>query len=47
MAVLVALGAAFPVTKRVKLSLALEVPFAFLHHRTVGLVAVTGISIRL
>jgi hypothetical protein len=47
MAVLLALGAAFPVTKRVKLSLALEVPFAFLHHRTVGLVAVTGISIRL
>jgi hypothetical protein len=47
LAVLVALGAAFPVSKRVKLSLAVEVPFAFLHHRTLGLVAVTGISIRL
>lgn len=47
LAVLVALGAAFPVSKRVKLGLALEVPFAFLHHRTVGLVAVTGVSIRL
>jgi hypothetical protein len=47
MAVLAALGAAFPVTKRVKLGLALEVPFAFLHHRSVGLVAVAGVSIRL
>lgn len=47
MAVLGALGAAFPVSKRVKLSLALEVPYTFLHHRTLGLVAVTGVSIRL
>jgi len=47
MAVLGALGAAFPVSKRVKLSLAVEVPFAFLHHYTLGLVAVTGVSIRL
>jgi len=47
MAVLVALGAAFPVSQRVKLSLALEAPFAFLHHRTIGLVAITGVSIRL
>ena len=47
MAVLVALGAAFPVSRRVKLSLALEVPFTFLHHRTLGLVAITGVSIRL
>lgn len=46
MAVLAALGAAFPISRRVKLSVALEVPFAFLHHRTLGLVAVTGISIR-
>ena len=46
LAVLAALGAAFPISHRVKLSVALEVPFAFLHHRTLGLVAVTGISIR-
>ncbi len=47
LAVLVALGAAMPITKRVKLSAAVEAPFAFLQHRTLGLVAVTGISIRL
>lgn len=47
LAVLAALGAAFPISDRVKLSVALEVPFAFLHHRTLGLVAVTGMSIRL
>lgn len=46
LAVLAALGAAFPVSDRVKLSLALEVPFAFLHHRTLGLVAIAGVSIR-
>ena len=47
LAVLAALGAALPVTRRVKLSFAVEAPFAFLHHRTLGLVAVTGVSIRL
>jgi hypothetical protein len=47
LAVLAALGASLPVTKRVRLSAAVETPFAFLHHRTLGLVAVTGISIRL
>jgi hypothetical protein len=46
MAVLAALGAALPISERVKFSVALEVPFAFLHHRTVGLVALTGISFR-
>jgi hypothetical protein len=46
MAVLAALGAALPITKRVKLSVALEAPFAFLQHRTLGLVAITGVSFR-
>ena len=46
MAVLVALGATFPITERVKFTLALDVPFAFLHHRTLGLVALTGVSFR-
>ena len=44
--VLVALGVTFPITERVKFSVALDVPFAFLHHRTLGLVALTGVSFR-
>jgi len=47
LAVLAAFGAALPITERVKLSAAIETPFAFRQHRTLGLVAVTGISIRL
>jgi hypothetical protein len=47
LAVLGALGMALPVTRRVKLSLAAEVPFAFLQHRTLGVVGVMGVSIRL
>ena len=47
LAVLATLGAAFPVTDRMKLGVALEVPFAFLHHRTLGVVAITGVSFRL
>ncbi len=47
LAVLAALGATLPVTERVRLSAAVETPLAFLHHRSLGLVAVTGISIRL
>jgi len=47
LAVLVALGASFPISHRVKMGAALEVPYAFLHHRTVGLVAIAGVSIRL
>jgi hypothetical protein len=47
LAVLGALGAALPVTARMRLSLAAEVPYAFLHHRTLGLVAVAGVSFRL
>jgi hypothetical protein len=47
MAVLGALGAAFSVSERMKLSLALQVPYTFLYHRTVGLVAVAGVSFRL
>lgn len=47
MAIIGALGAALPVTRRMKLSLAIEVPYAFYYHRTVGLVALTGVSFRL
>jgi hypothetical protein len=46
MAVLAALGAALPISDRVKFSVALEGSYAFLHHRTLGLVAITGISFR-
>jgi len=44
LAVLGALGAALPVTRRMKVSLAGEVPYAFLHHRTLGVVAIAGVS---
>lgn len=47
LAVLGALGLSLPITRRVKLSLAAEVPFAFLQHRTLGIVGVMGVSIRL
>jgi hypothetical protein len=47
MAVIGALGAALPVTRRMKFSLAVEVPYAFYYHRTLGLVALTGVSFRL
>ena len=44
MAVIGALGAALPIARGVKISLAVEVPFAFHYHRTLGLVALTGVS---
>ena len=47
MAVLGALGVAFPVSRRTKLSLAAEVPYAFGQHRTLGVVGVVGVSFRL
>jgi len=47
LAVIGALGAAFPITKRMKFSLAVEVPYAFHYHRTLGLVGLTGVSFRL
>jgi hypothetical protein len=47
LAVLAALGASVSVTKRMKFTVALEVPYAFLYHRTIGLVALTGVSFRL
>lgn len=47
LAVLGAVGAAFPISRRMKVSVAAEVPFAFHYHRTLGLVAVTGVSFRL
>ena len=47
MAIMGVLGAALPVTRRMKISLALEVPYAFYYHRTLGLIALTGVSFRL
>jgi hypothetical protein len=47
MAIIGVLGAALPVTRRMKFSLALEVPYAFYYHRSVGLIALTGVSFRL
>jgi hypothetical protein len=44
LAVLGAIGAALTITRSTKISLALQVPYSFLHHRAVGLVAVTGVS---
>jgi len=41
------LGVGFPLSQRVRLSLAAEAPFAFYIHRTLGLTLLTGISIRL
>jgi hypothetical protein len=41
MAIIGALGAALPVTRRIKFSLAIEVPYAFYYHRTLGLVGLT------
>jgi hypothetical protein len=42
-----ALGAALPMTKRVSFTLAVEVPYAFHYHRSLGLVALSGVSFRL
>ena len=47
MAIIGALGVALPVTRRIKFSLAIEVPYAFYYHRTLGLVGLTGVSFRL
>jgi hypothetical protein len=44
LAIIPALGAAFPVTSHMKLSLAVEAPYAFHYHRALGLVALTGAS---
>ncbi len=40
-------GAAFPVSKRVSLSAAVEVPWTFYRHQMIGLIALAGVSIRL
>lgn len=40
------LGAAFPITRRMKFSVAMEVPYSFYDHQTLGLVAVSGLSFR-
>ena len=46
LAIIPAFGAALPVAPRVKFTLAVEAPYAFHHHRTLGLVALTGVSFR-
>jgi hypothetical protein len=46
LAIIPVLGAALPVSRRIKLSLAVEAPFAFLYHRTLGVVGLTGVSFR-
>jgi len=46
MAIIGALGAALPITRRMKLSLAVEVPYAFYYHHTLGLIALMGVSFR-
>ncbi len=47
LAIIPALGAALPVTPRMKFSLAIEMPCAFHYHRTLGFVALAGVSFRL
>lgn len=47
MAVQGLLGVAYPVSNSVRITLALEVPFAFYVHRTLGLTLLSGVSIRL
>jgi hypothetical protein len=47
MAVQALLGVGFPLSKRVRWSFSVEGPFAFYVHRTLGLVLLSGISIRL
>jgi hypothetical protein len=47
LAVLAVLGVSLPVSERMKFTVALDVPFAFLHHRTLGLVALMGVSFRI
>lgn len=47
MAVYAVLGASFKLTRRMKFTVAAEVPYAFYDHQTVGLVALTGVSFRL
>lgn len=47
MSVIGVLGISLPITQRMKFTLALDVPFAFHYHRTLGLVALTGVSFRL
>jgi hypothetical protein len=47
MSILGALGAALSVTRSMKLSFAVQVPFVFQPHRALGLVAISGVSFSL
>lgn len=46
MSLIAVFGAAFPVTRRMKFSIAAEVPYAFYDHQMLGLVGLTGVSFR-
>ncbi len=46
MAVYAVLGASFKITRRMKFTVAAEVPYSFYDHHTLGLVALTGVSFR-
>jgi hypothetical protein len=46
MALIAAIGAAFPLTRRMKFSIAAEIPYAFYDHQSLGLVALSGVSFR-
>lgn len=41
------LGVGFPLSERVRWSFAVEMPYAFYYHQTLGLVALTGVGIKL
>ena len=41
------LGVGFPISERVRWSFAVELPYAFYYHQTLGLVALPGVGIKL
>lgn len=47
MSVSLMLGASAPLSKRVRLGVSLEAPYAFYYHRALSLVALTGVSVLL
>jgi len=47
MSVSLLLGAGAPLSKRVRLGVSVEVPYAFYYHRALSLVALTGVSVLL
>ena len=47
MSISVMFGAALPITRRVRLGISVEVPYAFYYHDVLSLVFLTGVSVRL